>query len=219
MVKSNTTTKSAAINSTAIAIVTAPSAAMDGLRGLLSAYHKADKAFENAQTIRARCVRAFADTCKAMGWNDMTPIKAKGIHRAEVMQVAASCILNAAQFKAFNSDMAAYKTNDAGKRVYSAKHNAGTIVANFLNRLIDAAEKVFDNDAPSDKEGGAEGGAGKGANANKAKGLAEYMATTFGDMVKRNGNDARKEAPTGSNHAKVKAELERCAKVIADLLK
>jgi hypothetical protein len=191
---------------------------MDGLRGLLSAYHKADKTFENAMAIRARCVRAFADTCKAMGWENLDPIKAKGQHRNEVLNVAASCILNAAQLKALGSDMAAYKTGTDGKRIYSAKHNAGMIVVNFLNRLIDAAEKVFDNDAPSGKEGGEEG-AGNGANANKAKGLAEYMATTFADMVKRNGNDARKEAPTGSNHAKVKAELERCAKVIADLLK
>ena len=203
--------------STAIAIVAAPAAAMDGLRGLLSAYHKADKAFENAQTIRNRCVRAFADTCKAMGWDDMTPIKAKGIHRAEVMQVAASCILNAAQLKAFNSDMAAYKTGADGKRIYSAKHNAGNIVANFLNRLIDAAEKVFDNDAPSAKEGGDEG-EGNGANANKAKDLATYFADAYGDHVKRNGNDARKESPTGSNHADVKAKLDNDAKLVAYLV-
>ena len=216
-----TTTKKAVINSTAIAIVAAPTATMDGLRQVLTSYHNASnsvegaqKKLESAQVIRARCVRAFADTCKEMGWENLDAIKAKGQHRPELLRVAASCILNAAQLKAFNSDMAAYKTNDAGKRVYSAKHNAGTIVNNFLNRLIDAAEKVFDQDAPSVEEG-----AGKGANANKAKGLAEYMATTFADMVKRNGNDARKEAPTGSNHAKVKAELERAAKVVADLLK
>lgn len=215
MTKSNTAPKM----STAIAIVAAPSAAMDGLRGLLSAYHKADKQFETAQIVRSRCILAFADTCKTMGWENLDAIKAKGQHRAELVQVAASCILNAAQLKAFGSDMAAYKTGADGKRIYSAKHNAGNIVNNFLNRLIDAAEKVFDNDAPTAKDGTAKDGTAKGANANKAKGLAEYMATTFGDMVKRNGNDARKETPTGSNHAKVKAELERCAKVIADLLK
>jgi hypothetical protein len=214
MAKTNTAPKM----STAIAIVAAPSAAMDGLRQVLSAYHKADKQFETAQIVRSRCVLAFADTCKKMGWENLDAIKAKGQHRAELVQVAASCILNAAQMKAFGSDMAAYKTGADGKRIYSAKHNAGVIVANFLDRLIAAVEKVFDNDAPSAENGGKEG-ADKGANANKAKGLAEYMATTFADMVKRNGNDARKEAPTGSNHAKVKAELERCAKVIADLLK
>ena len=194
--------------STAIAIVAAPAASLDGLRGLLSAYHKADKTFENAMAIRARCVRAFADTCKAMGWEDMTPIKAKGQHRAEVMQVAASCILNAAQFKAFNSDMAAYKTNDAGKRIYSAKHNAGTIVANFLNRLIDAAEKVFDNDAPSGKADGA----GNGANANAEREPSEAIADFLAKIAAKIARDARRPEPKMTNHAEKRAMALRWAK-------
>jgi hypothetical protein len=208
MTKSNTTTKKAAINSTAIAIIAAPSVAMDGLRGLLSAYHKADKSFESAQAVRARCVLAFADTCKTMGWADLTPIKSKGQHRAELQQAAAACVLNAAQLKAFNSDMAAYKTGADGKRVYSAKHAAGNIVNNFLDRLIAAAEKVFDNDAPSGKEGGAE----KGANANAEREPSEAIADFLAKIAARIARDARRAEPKMTNHAEKRAMALRWAK-------
>ena len=205
----------------AIAIIAAPSAApLASLGNLLKDYHKADGAFENAQRVRVRCITAFADTCKAMGWNDLSAIKPKGQHRVELMQVAAESILPAKALAAFNSDMAAYKTGADGKRIYSAKHNAGTIVANFLARLIVAAEAMMANAPQGEGEGEGEGeGKGNGANANKAKGLAEYMATTFADMIKRNGNDARKETPTGKAHGDIKVALDAAAKTIAALLK
>jgi len=208
--------KNAIAQNTAIAIVAAPAAPMAALGDLLKAYHKADMAFENTQRVRVRCIAAFADTCKAMGWDDLSALKPKGQHRAELLQVAAESILPAKALAAFNSDMAAYKTGADGKRIYSAKHNAGTIVANFLARLIVAAEATMANAAKGEGEGE---GKGNGANANKAKGLAEYMATTFADMIKRNGNDARKEIPTGKAHSEVKAALEAAAKTIAALLK
>ena len=223
--KTNTTTKTAI----AIATVEANNVNLVQLGAVLRDYVTADKgevtahkkaddakaALETAKVLRARQVTAFADTCVTFGWTDLAPIKKGGAYRAELAGMAAACILSKAALAAFQSSQAPYTKDASGKRIYSAKHNAGLIVQNYLNRLITAAEKAMNAD-PIDT---AKEAAAKGANANKAKDLATFLNDWFADGIKRVGNDARKEAPTGANHGKIKAILEAALKEVKPLLK
>ena len=216
--KTNTTTKTAI----AIATVEVNHVNLVQLGAVLRDYATADSkegkakaALDSAKVLRDRQVIAFADTCRTFGWTDLAPIKKGGAHRAELASMAAACVLSKAALAAFQSDQAAYTKDATGKRIYSARHNAGVIVQNFLNRLIDAADKAMNAD-PIDT---AKEAAAKGANANKAKDLATFLNDWFADGIKRVGNDARKESPTGANHGKIKAILEAALKEVKPLLK
>lgn len=200
--------KNAIAQNTAIAIMDAPKA-LASLDKAFKDFVKADIKADTAMAVRASMVRTLAAEFEAMGWADLSAIKSKGAHRDEFMGMIAAAYLPAAKYAAWA------KTMGKGARG-TAPVLANNIVRNRTNDVIkdvEAALFALLNPAPQGE------GEGNGANANKAKDLDVYFTDAFADHVKRNGNDARKPEPTGKNHAAIKAELERCAKVIADLLK
>ena len=176
---------------------------------------KAKQTLETAEQARLGKVIAFADTCAGFGWTDLSPIKKGGEYREELEAQAAACILNKAELAAFNSNEAAYTLDKSGKRVYGKRHAAGNKVRNFLNRLIDAAEPHVDGTAAKKAAEKAE----RGANASKAKPLAEFLRDTLAAMTKRIGDDARKPTPTGKNHEELRKAVAALTKTVAELTK
>ena len=202
--------KTTIAQNTAIAIMDAPKA-LASLDKAFKDFVKADIKADTAMAVRATMVRTLAAECEALGWADLSAVKPKGAHHDEFRTMIAAAYLTAQKYAVWA------KTMGKGSRG-TAPVLLNNIVRNRTNDVIkdvEAALFALLNPAPQ----GEGEGEGNGANANKAKDLDVYFTDAFADHVKRNGNDARKPEPTGKNHAAIKAELERCAKVIADLLK
>lgn len=174
-------------------------------------YATADKKYESAAAAREKMVVKFADQIRGFGFLSCASFRPKGEFGTEFKDAVAAEFLTAAEFKAYGADMAAFKTVN-GKRVYSAKHNAGVKVANFIKRLLDAAEPHVD--PKSDK---ADDTAKKGASRNKS--LSEAIETALDGLIKRIGVDARKAEPTGIGHAELKDIIVKARKECAAILK
>ena len=195
--------------STAIAIVAAP-AGLAALSNVLSKYVVADKKFMSVAEMRDKMVLEFRDECEALGWKNLSAIKPKGAHHDEFSQMMAKAYLTSAALAAWTSTIG--KVRPRG----SAAVLANNIVRNRSTTLIKAVEALWDAKGLPAKGKGK--GEGKGEGKARAKALNVFIAEQVDVILKRIGDDARKENASWDSHAELKAIFDTAKKAATPLL-